>query len=450
VAIFLTKFIMSSNRFNKLQKLISPIVNPKALSCPKQAAKEPDFYEKRTDLFHFFARKDEASMSKKHPFTGLLVIDFTHVLAGPACSYYLGLLGADVIKVESATKGDAIRHRGGTDSQAAEAGMSTSYLTQGAGKRSIAIDLESEEGKKQFHQLLKLADVLVENHVPETLRDLQLDEETLAARHPHLIHCSMTGYGRCGPQENTPAYDVNIQAACGLMEATGTEDSGPIRAGAPVLDYGTALAASFAVSAALYERASSGQGNFIDVSMLETGLTLMSSSVTDYLKTGNAPKRRGNLANSRSPGAGSFPCKEGVMSLGVNEESHFTNLAVALNREDWMNDSRYAERDARKRHASELAAEIETELGRKTAKEWEPVLQSAGVPAARLRSLPEALASSQVKTRGFVQTTEDDVQVPTLPFRLGGSPTYPPASKAPTLGEHSAEIAEWLNTHERV
>lgn len=383
-------------------------------------------------------------MSKTHPFAGLLVIDFTHVLAGPACSYYLGLLGADVIKVESKTKGDAIRHRGGTDTAAAKAGMSTSYLTQGAGKRSLAVDLESLEGMQQFHQLLARADVLVENHVPETMRRLKLDEKTLATAHPHLIHCAMTGYGRGGPQENTAGYDVNLQAACGLMEATGTEQSGPIRTGAPVLDYGTALAASFAVSAALYERASTGQGNFVDVSMLETGLSLMSSSVTDYLKTGNEPQRRGNLANSRSPGAGSFPCREGVMSLGVNEESHFIALAKALGREEWLSDSRFAKREERKAHSAQLATEIENKLAQKTAREWEPVLQHAGVPSARLRSLPEALNSAQVKARGFVQTTDDAIDVPTLPFRLGGADAYRPQSNAPKTGEHSDEILEWL------
>ena len=384
-------------------------------------------------------------MSKTHPFAGLLIIDFTHVLAGPACSYYLGLLGADVIKVESVTKGDAIRHRGGTDASAAEAGMSTSYLTQGAGKRSVALELDSPEGLDLFHQLLERADVLVENHVPETIRRFNLDEKNLSARHPHLIHCAMTGYGRGGPQENTAAYDVNIQATCGLMEATGTQESGPVRTGAPVLDYGTALAASFAVSAALYERTSTGLGTFIDVSMLETGLTLMSSSVTDYLKTGNAPQRRGNLANSRSPGAGSFPCKEGVMSLGVNEESHFKNLAKALNREDWITDPRFEQRQMRKSHAAELATEIEIELARRTAKEWEPILQTAGVPSARLRSLPEALESEQVQTRGFVQSTDTGVKVPTLPFRMGHARAYLPSSPAPTLGEHNGEIVEWLS-----
>lgn len=384
-------------------------------------------------------------MTQTHPLEGQLVVDFTHVLAGPACSYYLGLLGADVIKVESTSKGDAIRHRGGTDADAAQAGMSTSYLTQGAGKKSIALDLETEPGLETFHQLLKRADVLVENHVPKTMQRLGLDEDTLSQKFPQLVHCAMTGYGRGGPQENTAAYDVNIQAACGLMDATGTEESGPTRTGAPVLDYGTAMAAGFAISAALVERARTGRGSFVDVSMLETGLTLMSSSVTDYLKTGNAPVRRGNLANSRSPGAGSFPCSEGVLSLGVNEESHFASLAMALDRPNWLSDPRFAQREARKTNATELAVEIEAILATKPALDWEPLLQAAGVPAARLRSLPEALASEQVRVRNYVQTLEDGTRVPSLPFRIGKIAAYAPSSPAPNLGEHTAEILEWLD-----
>ena len=384
-------------------------------------------------------------MSQTRPFEHLLVIDFTHVLAGPACSYYLGLLGAEVIKVESLSKGDAIRHRGGTDAEAAATGMSTSYLTQGAGKRSIALDLAAPEGAERFHQLLARADVLVENHLPETLRALGLDEGTIAARHPHLIHCAMTGYGRGGPQENSPAYDVNIQASCGLMDATGTAESGPIRTGAPVLDYGTAMAAAFAVSAALVGRSQSGRGTFIDVSMLETGLSLMSSTVTDYLRTGNAPQRRGNLANSRSPGAGSFPCAEGILSLGVNEESHFVRLARAFGRDDWLTDPRFAERAEREANAAALVDEIEAALATKSAAEWEAILQAAGVPCARLRSLPEALESEQVRQRGFVQELEDGVKVPTLPFRLGGTAAYRPNSTAPRHGADSDDIRAWLD-----
>lgn len=374
------------------------------------------------------------------PFEGLRVIDFTHVLAGPACSYYLGLLGAEVIKVEHPDRGDAIRHRGGTDKEAAAQGMSTSYMTQGAGKSSVALDLESDADLAVFHTLLAGSDVLVENHVPETMRRLGLDEVSLREKQPHLIHCAMTGYGRGGPQENTAAYDVNIQASCGMMDATGTAESGPTRVGAPVLDYGTALAASFAISAALFERTKTGQGTFVDVSMLETGLSLMSSTVTDFLRTGNAPERRGNLSNSRSPGAGSYPCKSGMMSLGVNEEAHFKSLAFAMDRSDWLDDPRFSTRDSRHAHAEELVGEIQQELEKDTAGNWEPILQDAGVPCARLRSLPEALASEQVQTRGFVQTLEDGTAVPTLPFRIGGVKTYAPSSGAPKLGTDTAHI----------
>lgn len=375
------------------------------------------------------------------PFEGLLVVDFTHVLAGPACAYYLGLLGAEVIKIEAPDKGDAVRHRGGTDTSAASIGMSTSYLTQGGGKKSISLDLETAEGLEKLHTLLELADVFVENHIPKTMVHMGLDEKALLAKHPHLIFCSITGYGRGGPQENTAAYDVNIQAACGLMDVTGTVESGPIRTGAPILDYSTALSASFAISAALFERSKTGKGTFIDVSMLETGLSLMSSSITDFLQTGNAPKRRGNLANSRSPGAGSFPCKEGIISLGVNEESHFKNLAGGLSRLDWLNDTRFSDRNFRKSNSELLVKEIELELLKKTADEWETILQAAGVPCARLRSLPDALSSEQVQQRGFIQEAEGGTKVPTLPFRIGGAPNYAPSSPAPKVGEdnHSFE-----------
>lgn len=378
------------------------------------------------------------------PFEKVIVIDFTHVLAGPACSYYLSLLGAEVIKVESVDKGDAIRHRGGTDAKAAQNGMSTSYITQAAGKKSITLDLETDEGLRTFHQLCSVADILVENHIPSRMRQLKLDETEIRARHPHLIYCALTGYGRGGPQENTAAYDVNIQAACGLMEATGTAESGPIRTGAPILDYSTALSASFAISAALYQRQNTGTGCFIDVSMLETGLSLMSSTITDYYATGNAPMRRGNLANSRSPGAGSFACQEGLLSLGVNEEAHFHALAKALGQDAWLADERYQQREARKAHAAELAQEIEIILSQKTADEWEAILQTAGVPCAKLRSLQEALASDQVKQRGFIQKLDDGMKVPTLPFRIAGQHSYRPDSLPPKLGADNEWFPTWL------
>ena len=380
------------------------------------------------------------------PLHDLVVIDFTHVLAGPACSYYLGLLGAMVIKIESPHKGDAIRHRGGTDASASAQAMSTSYLTQAAGKYALTLDLETDEGRDKLHQLLAQADIFVENHRPQLMAQLGLDETQLLARHPHLIYASLTGYGRGGPQENSTAYDVNIQAACGIMDATGTATSGPIRTGAPIMDYATGLSAGFAICAALYQRNQTGTGSFVDISMLETGLSLMSSTITDYLATGNVPQRRGNLANSRSPGAGSFPCQDGILSLGVNEESHFIALANALDRSDWLHDVRFKDLGARKKHASELVTEMETRLVEKTADEWEVILQQAGVPCAKLRSLPEALASEQVTERGFIQSLSDGTKVPTLPFRIGNTKAYAPSRPAPRLGADNDAFDEILAT----
>ncbi|KIT16263.1 CaiB/BaiF CoA transferase family protein [Jannaschia aquimarina] len=373
------------------------------------------------------------------PLTGLRVVDFTHVLAGPACGYMLGLLGADVIKVEG-PNGDAMRWRGGTDADAAKAGRSTAWLTQAAGKRSIVLDLETEFGRDAMMRLLERADILVENHLPETLRHLGLDD--LTKRFPRLIHCAMTGYGRGGDLQDAPAYDVNIQAASGLMSLTGTEATGPLRAGAPVMDYATALAAGFAICAALYRRERTGEGGLVDVSMFETGLTLMASSVADMTATGRVPRARGNAANSRSPSAGTFPCREGLLSLGVNEEHQFDALARALGRDDWLADPRFATRAARGQNGAALEQALLAALSERDATDWESILRAAGVPAAELRGLDAALALPQVDARGFLADI-GGVHVPTLPFRIGEHaprPSGPPRELGVDTDEILAEL----------
>ncbi len=379
------------------------------------------------------------------PLAGLRVVDFTHVLAGPACSYYLGLMGAEIVKVESPTTGDAMRHRGGTDRDAQKRGMSTAYMTQGAGKKSLTLDLQTPDGAGAMKSLLEQADIFVENHLPQTMKSLGLEPNKVSAINPRLIHCSLTGYGRGGPLENTPAYDVNIQAISGLMSVTGFAETGPIRTGAPIVDYGVALSASFAITAALYDREQTKRGCFIDVSMLETAHLLMSSTITDYVSTGNAPKRRGNAANSRSPGAGNFPCKEGVLSLGVNEESQFKRLARVLDKDHWLTDSRYVNRAARMDNTDSLQSSLAEVLLTKTATEWEEVMQANGVPAAKLRSLPESLKMQHVTDRGFVHHFPDGSAVPTLPFRFNDDPPFTPSGSAPSLGQDSAEVLNTMN-----
>ena len=403
--------------------------------------------------------REETAMTTENgrpgPLAGLRVVDFTHVLAGPAAAYFLALLGAEVIKVETAHRGDCTRVRGGTDKDRAARAMSTSYLTQAGGKRSIAVDLSNAEGRLVMTELLKRADVFVENHRPSLLARLELDYAAVRTINPAIIHCAMTGYGRHGPKEDAPAYDVNIQAACGLMTMTGSPGAGPTRAGAPIMDYGTAMAAGFAISTALYERERTGTGTFIDVSMLETAMTLMSSSVTDYLATGNAPTQRGNAANSRSPAAGSFETKEGLISLGVNEEHQFQALARVLGRTEWLSDPRFTDRATRTANADALETMLLESLAERTATEWEAAMQAGGVPAARVRTLPEALDDPQISARRYLHGYDGEgdaaVTVPTLPFRIGGRDVYAPDLAPPPRGAHSVEILRELQlTDERI
>lgn len=374
------------------------------------------------------------------PLSGMRVIDFTHVLAGPACAYMLGLLGAEVIKVES-PKGDAMRWRGGTDKAAAAAGRSTAWAAQAAGKRSVVLDLDTAFGREAMEKLLESADVLVENHLPHTLDTLGL--ANLTTRFPRLIHCAMTGYGRGGDMADAPAYDVNIQAASGLMSMTGTAETGPLRTGAPVMDYGTALAASFAVTAALLQREKTGLGSFVDVSMLDTALVLMASTVTDMTATGTVPHPRGNAANSRSPSAGTFPCRTGFLSLGVNEEHQFAALAKTLDRAAWLEDARFASRQARTAHQDALAAELIAALSTDDAETWEGRLLAAGVAAAALRTLDDTLSLANVRDRGLLYDLPSGGAAPTLPFKLAGHRHHP--SCAPRdLGADTDEILAGL------
>ncbi len=335
------------------------------------------------------------------PLAGVRVVDFTHVLAGPACAYHLALLGADVIKVERPGRGDAMRHRGGSDPERAKRGTSTAFLTQSAHKRYVALDLENDAGRVAMHDLLAGADVLIENHRPSTLARLCLDWDTLHARHPRLVHCAMTGYGRGHAWEDAPAYDINIQAASGLMSLTGTVETGPTRVGAPVIDYATAMAAAFGVCAALVGRERTGEGSLVDVSMMDVALSLMSSTVVDYALTGTAPRPRGNAANSRSPSAGTFPTADGLISLGVNEEAQFVRLARALGREGWLADGRFATPADRTANRNLLGSEIESVLAERTAAHWEAHLLAHGVPAARVATLPEALDAVAAAGRAY-------------------------------------------------
>lgn len=376
------------------------------------------------------------------PLDGIRVIDWTHVLAGPACAYYLGQLGAEVIKVERPGRGDAIRHRSGTDTTRAATGMSTAYLTQSAGKQALAVDLATDAGRALFERLLRSADVLVENHRPATLERLNLTERETRAIHPRLIHCAITGYGRDNDMADAPAYNVNIQAISGLMAQTGTTETGPLRTGAPIVDYVTALTAALGILSALMARTQSGEGAFVDFSMLETAFAMMSSTITDYRLTGTEPKPRGNAANSRSPSAGTFNCKEGYLSLGVNEEAQFQALAVAIGQADWLTDHRFAIPTSRQKHRDALGDELGAVLATRSAQDWEKTLLNAGVPCALLRTLPQALDLPPASQRHYA--TRGPAGYTGLPFVMTGAQTDKDQNAPKALGADTLTVLKAL------
>jgi CoA:oxalate CoA-transferase len=377
---------------------------------------------------------------------GIKVIDLTRVVAGPYCTYQLALMGADVIKIEQPGRGDPVRHSGaGSDQHFWKHAMATNFLPQNANKRSLTLNHKHSEGRAIFMRLVETADVVVENFRSGVMKKLGIDYDTLRAKHPKLIFCSLTAYGQFGPKGHHTAYDGVVQAAGGMMSVIGTKETGPLKVGPPITDYATGMAAAYAISTALFQREREGCGQYIDVSMLDTALTLMSSYVTDYFATGNPPGPRGNEPASRSPSAGTYDTADGKLTLGANEDHQYERLCRALGLASVLTDPRFREIDARRKNTDLLRAEFRKVLLTRSADEWETILNDAGVPAARIRTPAEILQHPQVTGRGVLHTfqnvkgVERDVTVLSAPFRLAhGGPqlTSPP----PLIGEHSDEI----------
>jgi crotonobetainyl-CoA:carnitine CoA-transferase CaiB-like acyl-CoA transferase len=384
--------------------------------------------------------EQESEMSR--PFEGIRVIDVTHVLAGPFAAYQLALLGADVIKIEDPNDPDQSRG-GGTDKALNRAGMGTSFLTQASNKRSLALDLKREADREVLKKLVATADVFVENYRPGAFEALGLGYEDLSKINPRLIYASFSAFGQGGPRREQTAYDHVIQATSGIMAMTGTRDVHPVKLGSPVIDYATGMSGAFALSAALFQREKTGKGQRIDMAMLDVATILMSSLVTGYLRNGVHPKPHGN----RHPHAtnGAFQAKDGLVMLGASNIRQQARLWKLLGRPDMVkktNDEREAD------HAREIAV-LEEIMRTRTADEWETFLQANHVPAARVRTMGEALADPQIASRGVIHRhaggngVDGGYGVPVSPFKFAhGGPRVdtPP----PTLGQHNEEILREL------
>lgn len=340
------------------------------------------------------------------PFEGLRVLDLTHVFAGPFCTYQLGVLGAEVIKIEPVDRPDMTRVDG-ADAELNAAGMGLSFQAQAGGKRALALDLKSDAGRAIFDRLVGTTDVVVQNYTARAVEELGLGYDRLAALKPDLIYCAISGFGAIGPKAAHPAYDVVIQAYTGVMAANGEAGSDPVRVGPAMVDYGTGAQAALAISAALYGRALTGQGRRIDVAMADCALMLMNSHTATTLATGVAPRPHGNRDPSLA-GYATYETAEGTLMIGAHTNAQMANLMRAVGEDavaDELAATPRAEIAGRREGDAALLAGV---LRGKTAAEWEEILNTHHVPAARVRGLAEALDEPQFRARNVVQQVGQD------------------------------------------
>jgi crotonobetainyl-CoA:carnitine CoA-transferase CaiB-like acyl-CoA transferase len=373
------------------------------------------------------------------------VLDLTNVLAGPYCSYQLMLFGAEVVKVELPGTGDLARHLG-PDPWLNDAGLGASFLAQNAGKKSVELNLKDPAGRHAFAGLVRDADVLLENFRAGVLDRLGFGWPELRSLNGGLVYCAISGFGQTGPMRHAPAYDQIIQGLSGMMSVTGTPETAPLRAGFPVCDTVGGLMAALAISAALAGRAVHGNGCFLDVSMLEAAISAMGWTVTNYLVAGVPPEPMGDQNATAAP-SGTFDAADGPLNIAANRQEQFETLCRLIGRPELAGDLRFADREARKRNRESLNAELNKALRARTALEWEELLAAAGVPAARILTVPEAIGLPQLAHRGFVTElphpdgSGSALRVIGNGVQVDGSPLRP-ADPPPRLGQHNDLVRE--------
>ena len=384
------------------------------------------------------------------PLAGIVVADFTHVMAGPYATHLLRLLGAEVIKIEAPGRGDLMRYYG-TDRR--YDGMAPAFIAVNAGKQSIALDLKNPADLGTAQRIVGRADVLVENFRPGVMQRLGLGHEAVLSSNPKLVYCSVSGYGQSGPLRDWPAIDNIVQATSGMMSLGGGPDDPPSRVGFPVVDTLTGHTAAFAILAALLRRHATGKGEYIDVAMLDASIAFMASAVVPYTVTGKALTRTGNTGYSGQPTSALFRAGDGrQISLGVVQQHQFETLAQVLEQPQWLEDSRYATPELRRTHTVEIQAELSAVLAARKAAEWEALMSAAGIPCGMVREVGEAVDMPHLAERGL----RLPLQIPGLPdgqaavsvvnagFCMGSEGPgveLPP----PRLDEHGARVRAWLD-----
>lgn len=384
--------------------------------------------------------------------TGIKVLDLSRVLAGPWATQMLADLGADVIKVERPVAGDDTRHWGppflkddaGNDTREA------SYFTScNRNKRSITVDMAHPEGRALLQRMAAEADVVVENFKTGGLAQYGLDYESLKSTNPRLIYCSITGFGQDGPYAERAGYDLMVQAMCGLMSITGQADGepggGPLKVGVAVIDVFTGLYASNAILAALNARHTTGEGQYIDMALLDVGMAVLANQAAGFLATDKSPGRAGNIHPSLAPYQ-DFPTLDGNVLLAIGNDGQFARFCAAIGQNGWAQDARFATNTARVQNRTALLDLMQPVMLQRTTADWIALLEDKAVPCGPINTIAQAFEDPQVKARGIHKTLPRQAgdgisQVATVanPMRLSATPvSY--RSAPPALGQHTDEV----------
>lgn len=372
------------------------------------------------------------------PLDGIHVIDLSRVVSGPLCTMNLADMGADVVKIEEPGRGDESRAFG----PPFLGGESPYYLSVNRNKRSCTVNLKRDAGKAILWRLLGTADVVVQNFRPGAMARLGLDYDAVAARHPRLIYCSISGFGDSGPDAVRPGYDLVVQGESGLMDLTGEADGPPTRIGTSIADLTAGVMAAQGITLALYARQTTGRGQHVKIAMLDAVASLLTYNAGNYFATGESPTRRGNDHSSVVPYQ-TLRAKDGWMNLAVANDSLWVRYCDAIERPDLRDDPRFATAPERVNHRDTLVPIIVALTAARTVQQWVDLLGAAGVPCGRIRNVAEVCTNPQLTERGKVvdrpHPTAGIVSMIGLPIELSDTPgriqTAPPL-----LGEHTDDV----------
>jgi crotonobetainyl-CoA:carnitine CoA-transferase CaiB-like acyl-CoA transferase len=379
------------------------------------------------------------------PLEGIRVLDMTRALAGPFCTMMLGDLGADVIKVERPGQGDESRGWGPPfvgEPYGPYPGESAYFLSTNRNKRSITVNLKSQAGQEIIRGLAGECDAMVENYRTGVLDRMGLGYKDLCAVNPGLVYCSVSGYGRTGPFADRPGYDFIIQAEGGMMGITGPEEGPPYRVGVPIVDITAGMFLATAILAALRARDVTGEGQLVDVSLLDSQVALLTNVASNYLVGGQEHRRLGNAHPNITPYE-AFRARDRWFALAAANERQWTVLCNVIDRPGLRDDARFADNSARLANRGALRDVLDDAFQARNAEEWLAELREAGLPCGPINTIPDVFAHPQAEARGLALEAEHPsagtVRFSGFPYKLSDTPAevrLPP----PTLGQHTTEI----------